>query len=106
MKKFLLKNKIHLLINKVMNKITLITSEGCLGCEVMRNSIKSAIEQTKVEVAVGEIDITKAGKYLISKYHISDTPCVLFFKDDKFLFKKIGSVPTVVVIQWINVHFK
>ena len=89
-----------------MNKITLITSEGCLGCEVMRNSIKSAIEQTKVEVAVGEIDITKAGKYLISKYNISDTPCVLFFKDDKFLFKKIGSVPTVVVIQWINVHYK
>ena len=89
-----------------MNKVTLITSEGCLGCEVMRNSIKSAIEQTKIEVEVEEIDITKAGKYLIKKYNISDTPCVLFFKDDKFLFKKIGSVPTVVVIQWINVHYK
>lgn len=89
-----------------MNKITLITSEGCLGCEVMKASIKSAIESTKVFIDVEEIDISKADKILIKKFHITDTPCALFFRDDKFLFKKIGSVPAVVVIQWINVHYK
>ena len=89
-----------------MNKITLITSEGCLGCEVMRNSIKTAIDKTKAKVYVEEIDIRQATKQLIKHYGIDDTPCAIFYKDDKYLFKKIGSVPSVVVVQWINVHFK
>ena len=78
-----------------MNNITLITSEGCLGCEVMRTSIE-----------IEEMDINKVNKNFIKQFHIYDTPCALFFKDDKYLFKKIGSVPTVVVVQWINVHYK
>ena len=89
-----------------MNKITLITSEGCLGCEVMKKSIKTAIEQTKVSLEIEEMDINKCNNTFIKKFHIDDTPCALFFRDDKYLFKKIGSVPTVVVVQWINVHYK
>ena len=89
-----------------MNKVTLITSEGCLGCEVMKNSIKAAIDKTKVYLYIEEMDINKVNKNFIKHFHIDDTPCALFFQDDKFLFKKIGSVPTVVVVQWINVHYK
>jgi len=89
-----------------MNKVTLITSEGCLGCEVMKNSIKAAIEKTKVDIYIDEQDINKVNKMFIKKFHIDDTPCAIFFRDDKYLFKKIGSVPTVVVVQWINVHYK
>ena len=89
-----------------MNKVTLITSEGCLGCEVMKNSIKAAIDKTKVDLYIEEMDINNVNKGFIKKFHIDDTPCALFFRDDKYLFKKIGSVPTVVVVQWINVHYK
>ena len=89
-----------------MNKITLITSEGCIGCQVMKNSITNAIQQTKVDVTVETIDIKDVNKKFIKTFHIEDTPCALFFRDDKYLFKKIGSVPVVVVVQWINVHFK
>lgn len=89
-----------------MNRITLITSEGCLGCEVMKASIKAAIEKTKANIYIDEMDINKVNRGFIKKFRIEDTPCALFFKDDKFLFKKIGSVPTVVVVQWINVHYK
>ena len=89
-----------------MNKITLITSEGCLGCEVMKASIKSAIEETKVDITVETMDIKYTNKRFIRTFGITDTPCAIFFKDDKYLFKKIGSVPTVVVVQWINVHYK
>jgi len=89
-----------------MNKVTLITSEGCLGCEVMKNSIKAAIEKTKVDLYIDEQDINKVNKMFIKKFHIDDTPCAIFFRDDKYLFKKVGSVPTVVVVQWINVHYK
>ena len=89
-----------------MNKVTLITSEGCLGCEVMKNSIKAAIEKTKVDLYIEEMDINKVNKNFIKKFHIDDTPCAIFYKDDKYLFKKIGSVPSVVVVQWINVHYK
>ena len=87
-----------------MNKITLITSEGCLGCEVMRASIKAAIEKTNVDITVEEIDITNTPKKIIKEFHVEDTPCAIFFRNNKYLFKKIGSVPTVVVVQWINVH--
>jgi len=89
-----------------MNKITLITSEGCLGCEVMKASIKSAIEKTKVDIKIEEMDINNTPKDIIRRFHIDDTPCAIFFRDDKYLFKKIGSVPAVVVVQWINVHYK
>ena len=53
-----------------MNKITLITSEGCLGCEVMRASIKAAIEKTNVDITVEEIDITNTPKKIIKEFHI------------------------------------
>ena len=89
-----------------MNKITLITSEGCLGCEVMRASIKAAIEKTNVDITVEEIDITNTPKKIIKEFHVEYTPCAIFFRNNKYLFKKIGSVPTVVVVQWINVHYK
>ena len=89
-----------------MNKIPLITSEGCLGCEVMKASIKAAIEKTKVDIEIEEIDINNTPRDIIRKFHIYDTPCAIFFKDNKYLFKKIGSVPTVVAVQWINVHYK
>ena len=89
-----------------MNKVTLITSEGCLGCEVMKKSIKEAMLKTKVSLEIEELDICKVNNTFIKKFHIDDTPCAIFFKDNKYLFKKIGSVPTVVVVQWINVHYK
>ena len=87
-----------------MNKITLITSEGCLGCEVMRASIKAAIEKTKVDIEIEEMDINNTPKKIIKQFHVDDTPCAIFFKNNKYLFKKIGSVPTVVVVQWSSVH--
>lgn len=89
-----------------MNRITLITSEGCLGCEVMKASIKAAIEKTKVHIEIEEMDINNTPKDIIRRFHIDDTPCAIFFRNNKYLFKKIGSVPTVVVVQWINVHYK
>ena len=68
--------------------------------------IKAAIEKTNVSLKIEEMDINKVNKGFIKKFHIDDTPCAIFFKDDKYLFKKIGSVPAVVVVQWINVHYK
>jgi thiol-disulfide isomerase/thioredoxin len=89
-----------------MNKITLITSEGCLGCQVMKNSIAAALLKTNADITVETIDIKDTDKKLIKRFNITDTPCAIFYKDDKYLFKKIGSVPSVVVVQWINVHYK
>ena len=89
-----------------MNKITLITSEGCLGCQVMKNSITAALLKTNTDIPVEIIDIKDVDKKFIKRFNITDTPCDIFFKNNKYLFNKIGSVPTVVVIQWINVHYK
>lgn len=89
-----------------MNKITLVTTEGCLGCEVMKASIKEALSTSKVDVAFDIVDGDKVNKQFIKEFKIGDFPATLFFKDGRFLFKKIGSVPAVVVTQWIKVNFK
>ena len=51
-----------------MNRITLITSEGCLGCEVMKASIKAAIEKTKVDIEIEEMDINNTPKDIIRRF--------------------------------------
>lgn len=89
-----------------MNKILLITTKGCFGCDIMRKSIKDAIAKTKVDIDFTEEDVEIVDKKLLKKFDIKDFPCVIFFKNNKYLFKKVGSVPEVVVVQWINVHFK
>ena len=67
-----------------MNKITLITSEGCLGCQVMKNSITAALLKTKADITVETIDIKDVDKKVIKQFEITDTPCAIFYKDDNF----------------------
>ena len=89
-----------------MNKIVLITTKGCEGCSIMRNSIKQALNNTskKIEYITKDIsDLTKAEK---AKLKSSDFPTILFVKNNRIVRKEIGTKPYIVVLRWIDVDFK
>ena len=89
-----------------MNKIVLITTKYCEGCNIMHKSIKQALNCTskKIEYVVKDIsDLTKAEK---AKLKLCDFPTTLFYKDTRLVRKEIGTRPHIVVVRWIDVDFK
>lgn len=88
-----------------MNKIMLITTKGCQGCVIARNIIKDAISQTKKSITFEERDTTELTKKFLRTFGIVDFPAILFFKDEELKVKKIGSVPAVVILRWIDINF-
>lgn len=88
-----------------MNKIMLITTEGCLGCAIAKNSINEAIKESKKSITFEERDATKVKKQFLRTFGIVDFPAILFFKDEELKVKKIGSVPAVVILRWIYINF-
>ena len=88
-----------------MNRIMLITTKGCEGCTIARNSIKDAISQTKKSISFEEIDVNEVNKKFLKTFDIEDFPAILLFKDEKLKVKKIGSVPSIVILRWIDINF-
>ena len=89
-----------------MNKIVLITTKGCEGCNIMHKNIKQALENTskKIEYITKDIsDLTKAEK---AKLKSSDFPTILFINNNRIVRKEIGTKPYIVVLRWIDVDFK
>ena len=83
----------------------LITTKGCLGCTIARNSIKDAINKTKKSITFEEVDCNDVSKKFLKLFEITDFPTILFFKDEKLKVKKIGSVPSIVILRWIDINF-
>lgn len=83
----------------------LITTEGCQGCTIARNSIKDAISQTKKSITFEERDSTEVKKKFLRTFGIADFPAILFFKDEELKVKKVGSVPSIIILRWIDINF-
>lgn len=88
-----------------MNKIVLITTQGCQGCIIARNSINTALAETNKDITFEEIDRKNVQKKYLKKFEIEDYPAILFFRDDELKVKKIGSVPAIIILRWINLNF-
>lgn len=89
-----------------MNKIILITTKGCEGCAIARENIKSALTQTRKKISFEVRDVSEVTKKYIRTFGIRDFPAILFFSNEELKVKKEGSVPTVVILRWIDIHFK
>jgi len=88
-----------------MNKIVLITTQGCQGCIIARNSINEALAETNKDVTFEELDCKNVQKKYLKKFGITDYPAILFFRDDELKVKKTGSVPAIIILRWINLNF-
>ena len=66
-----------------MNKIVLVTTKGCEGCNIMHKSIKQALDCTskKIEYVVKDVmELTKEEKSKLKTY---DSPTTLFYKNNR-----------------------
>ena len=89
-----------------MNKIVLVTTKGCEGCNIMNNSIKQALKCTskKIEYVVKDVkELTKEEKV---KIKASDFPTTVFYRNGRITRKQIGTMPYIVVVRWIDIDFK
>jgi hypothetical protein len=90
-----------------MNKILIITTEGCEACEIAVKNVDYAIFQTsRVEVESEVNDWHDIKRDFIVKQHIKDFPTVVYMIDERVIHKAIGTYPTAVYLRWIDMYFK
>lgn len=89
--------------------IILLTTAGCEGCQVMHSNTLEAVHMSHKDIEYKRVDMlkdTEETKQYCKKYNITDFPTILFFDNDTFKYKYTGSMPVVVVLRWIDIHFK
>ena len=89
-----------------MNKILILTTEGCEACDIAKRNVDIAMSQATTEIMIQVDDWHKVSKDLIVKNKVKDFPTVLYFIDDKVIHKAVGSYPSAVYLRWIDMYFK
>ena len=89
-----------------MNKILLVTTKGCEGCNIMHKSIKQALNNTSKKIEYVTKDVMELTKEEKSKLKTYDFPTTLFYKNNRITRKEVGTRPYIVVVRWIDVDFK
>ena len=74
-----------------MNKIILVTIEGCEGCKIMNNVINKALSFLAIPIKFDKLDYTSLSKDFIDTYDITDFQTTLFIKDDVLKAKIVGT---------------
>lgn len=92
-----------------MNILLLITTKGCLGCNIAKDIILSALEDTSKIIDFKIQDVGNIDKSFITSNKIKDFPTLVFiessFNKEKVLFKYTGTMPKAVINRWIDVYF-
>lgn len=89
-----------------MNKILILTTEGCEACDIAKRNIEMAIFQSNKEIEQEVEDWHEEKKDFILRNKIKDFPTVIYFVDNKLVHKAMGSYPTAVYLRWIDMYFK
>ena len=89
-----------------MNKILLVTTKGCEGCNIMHKSIKQALSNTSKKIEYVTKDITELSKDEKSKLKTSDFPTTIFYRNNRITRQEVGTRLYIVVLRWIDVDFK
>ncbi len=89
-----------------MNKILIITTKGCEGCQIAKYNVEQAINNSKKQIELEVKDCSEVDKKFIYIRKVSDFPTVFYFIDDAIIHKTIGSYPSVVYLHWIKMYFK
>lgn len=88
-----------------MNKIILVTTKGCEGCSIMRESINQAIVNCKKDIVFVEKDHKDVDKKIFD-IHLKDFPTTILMKNGRVTRKEVGTRPWIVVLRWIDIDFK
>ena len=89
-----------------MNKILILTTEGCEACVIASNNIEVAILQASVDIEKEVKDWHDEKREVIIANKVKDFPTVLYYVDDKVVKKAVGTYPSAVYLRWIDMFFK
>ena len=89
-----------------MNKILILTTEGCEACSIASCNIESAILQANVDIEKEVKDWHDEKREVIIANKVKDFPTVLYYIDDKVIKKAVGTYPSAVYLRWIDMYFK
>ena len=89
-----------------MNKLVLVTTKGCEGCKIMSDNIAKAIDVSKKDIYVQQVNINDLTRRYIRTFGISDCPTTLIFRDGQLKRKEVGSRPYIVIARWLDIDFK
>lgn len=87
-----------------MNRIVLLTTEGCEACKIMQSIVSSAYLEARPEnTSFGCYDFKEQEvEKLVNDNDITDFPTTLLIKDEKVVFKIIGTHTKNEIIAMIN----
>lgn len=87
-----------------MNRVVLLTTEGCEGCTIMKRLVSAAYMEAKVEnVSFGQYDFREREvEDLVRDNNIGDFPTTLFIKHNEIVDKIVGSKPKDYIINKIR----
>ncbi len=89
-----------------MNKILILTTEGCEGCSIVKTIINELISACKVDIKLEIKDWHEMTRDFIVSHKIKDFPAVLYIINGKVVNKAIGTYPSAVYLRWIDIYFK
>lgn len=89
-----------------MNKILLITTQGCGGCRIMERLIHEAIRKSSKEIEFHKADYKELKPKFLRDHEVRDYPTTFFIKDNDIKFQYTGTNPVIVILRWIDVYFK
>lgn len=89
-----------------MNKILILTTEGCEACDIAQRNVDIAMSQATTEIQIEIKDWHEEKRDFIIKNKVKDFPTVFYFIDDKLIHKAVGSYPSAVYLRWIDMYFK
>lgn len=89
-----------------MDKILLITTENCAGCNVAIRNIKAALQETRKKVKLEIKDFSEVDKVYIKRHRIKDFPVACFIRNNNTRFIDRGSKPIIFYLRYIDVYFK
>ena len=89
-----------------MNKILILTTEGCEACDIAQRNVDIAMSQATTEIQIEIKDWHEEKRDFIVKNKVKDFPTVFYFIDNKLIHKAVGSYPSAVYLRWIDMYFK
>ena len=74
-----------------MNKILILTTEGCEACDIAQRNVDIAMSQATTEIQIEVKDWHEEKRDFIIKNKVKDFPTVLYFIGGKLIHKAVGS---------------
>lgn len=92
----------------VDRKILIITTSGCLGCDIQNRNVEEAIEQVKSKFNISKElrNFRRVDRSFLYKINAKDFPTTVFLINGDIRFKCVGSYPVPVIIRWIDLYMK